>query len=319
MNKLICGVDLGGTKLKAGIVDQEGQVIDQVTVYDHVNKPEELMVEQIALLIKKLLKQNQLRESELMGIGVGVAGHLRFKEGILITTSNFMGFKNYPLREKLQEFFRIPLLTDNDANAQAFGEFKYGGGRNYSSMIFMTISTGIGAGIILDGKVYRGMTGTAGEIGHTIIDPESELRCTCGNTGCLMSCACGMALPHLFRKKLNSGIKTTLPFPDDFNLDRIDGKWIKQGLDMGDPLSREVVLECADYIGMGLYNIFQIFNPPLILLGGGLLKWGTIYLNRIKKTFYQYANDMIFDPIEISESVMGEDAGMIGAAALLLE
>jgi len=128
-----------------------------------------------------------------------------------------------------------------------------------------------------------------------------------------------MALPHLFRKKMNSGMKTILPLPDDFNLDRIDGKWLKQGLDMGDPLSREVVMQCADYIGMGLYNIFQIFNPPLILLGGGLMKWGSIYLNRIKETFYQYAKDMIFDPIEISESVIGEDAGMIGSAALLLE
>jgi glucokinase len=319
MNKLMCGVDLGGTKLKVGIVDPKGHVIDMVTVYDHVKKSEELVVEQIALLIKKLLKQNHLEESVLMGIGVGVAGHLRFRDGILITTSNFKGFKNYPLRQKLQEFFRVPLLIDNDANAQAFGEFKYGGGKNYRSMIFMTISTGIGAGIILDGRVYRGMTGTAGEIGHTIIDPGSELTCTCGNAGCLMSVACGMALPHLFRKRIRSGMKTRLEFPDDFDLDQIDGKWLKKGLDIGDPLSREVVLQCADYIGIGLYNIFQIFNPPLILLGGGLMKWGPIYLDRIRETFYKYVKDMIFDPIEISESVIGADAGMIGAAALLLE
>ncbi len=315
----MCGVDLGGTKLKAGIVNQEGHVIDKVTVYDHVNKPEDLVVEQIALLIKKLLKQNQLGEHELMGIGIGVAGHLRFRDGILITTSNLKGFKNYPLRQKLQEFFRAQVITDNDANAQAFGEFKYGAGRNYSSLIFMTISTGIGAGIILDGKVYRGMTGTAGEIGHTIIDPESELRCTCGNSGCLMSCACGLALPHLFRKKIESGMKTLLPLPVDFDIDQIDGRWLKKGLDMGDPLSREVVLQCADYIGIGLYNIFQIFNPPLIVLGGGLTKWGPIYMDRIRETFYRYAKDMIFDPIHISESVIGVDAGMIGAAALLLE
>ena len=319
MNKLMCGVDLGGTKLKVGIVDPKGHVIDMVTVYDHVKKSEELVVEQIALLIKKLLKQNHLEESVLMGIGVGVAGHLRFRDGILITTSNFKGFKNYPLRQKLQEFFRVPLLIDNDANAQAFGEFKYGGGKNYRSMIFMTISTGIGAGIILDGRVYRGMTGTAGEIGHTIIDPGSELTCTCGNAGCLMSVACGMALPHLFRKRIRSGMKTRLEFPDDFDLDQIDGKWLKKGLDIGDPLSREVVLQTADYIGIGLYNIFQIFNPPLILLGGGLMKWGPIYLDQIRETFYKYAKDMIFDPIEISESVIGADAGMIGAAALLLE
>jgi glucokinase len=319
MEKLLCGVDLGGTKLKVGIVDQEGHVLDDITVYDHINKSEELIVEQIALLVKKLLKRNHLEESDLLGVGVGVAGHLRFREGILITSSNFKGFKNYPFRQKLQEFFRVPLLIDNDANAQAFGEFKYGGGKNYSSMIFMTISTGIGAGIILEGKVYRGMTGTAGEIGHTIIDPDSDLKCTCGNTGCLMACACGMALPHLFRKRIKYGMVTQLPLPDDFDLNRIDGKWLKKGLDIGDPLSKEVVLQCADYIGIGLYNIFQIFNPPLILLGGGLMKWGPIYINRIRETFYRYAKDMIFDPIEISESVVGANSGMIGAASLLLE
>jgi glucokinase len=186
-------------------------------------------------------------------------------------------------------------------------------------MIFMTISTGIGAGIILDGKVYRGMTGTAGEIGHTIIDPDCDLTCTCGNAGCLMSCACGLALPQLFRKKIESGQKTILPLPEDFDFNQVDGRWIKRGLDMQDPVSEEIVLQCADYIGIGLYNIFQIFNPPLILLGGGLIKWGPFYLDRIRKTFFSYAKDMIFDPIEISESVIGPDAGMIGAAALLLE
>jgi glucokinase len=255
----------------------------------------------------------------MMGIGVGVAGHLRYQDGIIITTSNLKGFKNYPLREKIQEFFTVPVLIDNDANAQAYGEFKYGGGKNYNSMIFMTISTGIGAGIILDGKVYRGLTGTAGEIGHTIIDPDCDLTCTCGNAGCLMSCACGMALPHLFRKKIESGKKTILPLSDDFDFSQVDGILIKKGLDMNDPVSLEIVLQCADYIGIGLYNIFQIFNPPLILLGGGLMKWGFVYLDRIRETFFSYAKDMIFDPIEISESVIGADAGMIGAASLLLE
>ncbi|MBR9999676.1 MAG: ROK family protein, partial [Cyclobacteriaceae bacterium] len=251
MDKLLCGVDLGGTKLKVGLVDEEGQVIDKITVYDHVNKPEELVVEQIALMIKKLIKKNQIDESDLVGIGIGIAGHLRFHDGIIITTSNLKGFKNYPMRKKLQDFFRIPILMDNDANAQAFGEFRYGGGKHYQSMIFLTISTGIGAGIILDGKVYRGMTGTAGEIGHTIIDPDCDITCTCGNTGCLMSCACGLALPHLFRKKIESGKTTTLPIPENFDLDQIDGKWLKKGLEIHDPVSEEIVIQCADFIGIG--------------------------------------------------------------------
>jgi len=244
---------------------------------------------------------------------------LRFRDGIMITTSNLKGFKNYPLRDAVQSNFKIPVILDNDANAQAFGEFKFGAGKDYKSMVFLTISTGIGAGIVLDQKLYRGLTGTAGEFGHTIVNPDKDLLCTCGNKGCLMSCACGLALPHLFKQKIEQGMSTIIDLPDDFDFSTVDGKFIKKGYDMGDPLSRDIILESGFYIGLGLYNIFQVFNPPLIVLGGGLLSWGDIYLEKIKDTFYTYARDMIFDPIEIIVSQIGPDAGVIGAASLPLE
>ncbi len=319
MKKILCGVDIGGTKLSAGLVDQGGHLIDRITVYDHVDKPEDLLVEQLALMIKKLLKQNHFTESDLEGIGIGIAGHIRFRDGVVITTSNLRGFKNYPLREKTGAYFRVPVLVDNDANAQAFAEYKYGKGKSVDNLVYLTISTGIGAGIVINGKVYRGMTGTAGEFGHTIINPGCDIQCTCGNAGCLMSCACGLALPHLFKKKIEEGKKTTLPLSADFDYRVVDGRWLKDGLDRGDPLSREIILECADYMGMGLYNLFQVFNPPLILLGGGLMSWGDIYLDRIKDTFYHYARDMIYDPIIIRKTEISAESGMIGAASLLLE
>jgi glucokinase len=210
-------------------------------------------------------------------------------------------------------------LLDNDANAQAFCEYKFGAGMGYDSMIFLTISTGIGAGIILDNKLYRGITGTAGEFGHTIVNSDNKQICTCGNEGCLMACACGLALPYLFKKKMEQGISTSLPLPDNFDYSQVDGKMIKKGLEIDDPLSKAIVIECADYIGIGIYNIFQVFNPPLIILGGGLTSWGEFYLNRIKSKFYKLARDMIFDKIEIVESKAGRDAGLIGAAALLMQ
>src|ERR1035437_4922797 len=142
----------------------------------------------------------------------------------------------------------------------------------------VSISTGIGAGIILDKKLYRGMTGTAGEFGHTIVNSDNKQICTCGNEGCVMACACGLALPYLFKKKSEQGIKTTLALPADFNYSQVDGKLIMKGLEIGDPLSKAIIQECADYIGITVYNIFQIFNPPLIILGGGLTCWGEIYL-----------------------------------------
>jgi glucokinase len=319
MEKLLCGVDLGGTKLSVGLINTEGKIQDKFTVYDHVGKDEIKIVDQITGLIRQLISKNGLAESDLKGIGMGFPGHVRYKDGYTLTTSNLKGFKNFPLRHSVAKHFKIPVLLDNDANAQAFCEFKFGTGMGYESLIFLTISTGIGAGIILDKKLYRGITGTAGEFGHTIVNPESDLVCTCGNKGCLMACACGLALPHLFKKKIAEGMRTTLPLDADFDYSKIDGKMIKQGFDSGDPVSASIMKECADYIGIIVYNIFQIFNPPLIILGGGLCCWGCSYLEHVRRKFKELARDMIFDRIDILESSAGGDAGLIGAAALLLE
>jgi glucokinase len=319
MGNILCGVDIGGTKLSVALITAEGRIIDKCFDCDHVEKTESGLTDQIKYNIKLMLKRNNLTEPDLCGIGIGCAGHIRFRDGTIITTSNLKGFKGYPLRDDIQSDFSIPVTLDNDANAQAFGELKFGAGRGYDNMVFLTISTGIGAGIIIDNKVYRGMTGTAGEFGHTIIEPGSDLVCTCGNKGCLMAVACGMALPHIFQKKLKEGKITTLNFSPDFDYSRVDGKLIKKGLDTGDPISNEIMLDTARYIGIGIYNIFQALNPQLIVLGGGLLSWGETFLQTIRQTFYELARDMMFDHVEIKVSEIGPDAGVIGAASLSLE
>jgi len=319
MEKLLVGVDLGGTKLSVGLVRPDGIILDKIIVYDHVGKDEEFIVNYITQLVRRVISANNLKESDLEGIGVGFPGHVRYRDGYTITTSNLKGFKNFPLRDSIRKNFSVPVMLDNDANAQAFCEFKFGAGRGYDDLIFLTISSGIGAGIVLNRKIYRGMTGTAGEFGHTIVDPHSDFICTCGNRGCLMGIACGLTLPERFRKKLEEGIKTTLPLPGSFDFSKVDGKLIKQGIDSDDPVSKAIVEDCADHIGIGVYNIFQVFNPPIIILGGGLMNLGELYFNRVKSKFYELARDMIYDPIAIVRSEAEADAGLIGAAALLLE
>ena len=319
MEKLLCGVDLGGTKLSVGLVSTTGRIHDKITVYDHSGKSEAMIIDQIIGLIRQLISQNEISESDLKGIGMGFPGHVRYRDGHTLTTSNLKGFKNFPLRKSIAEHFKVPVLLDNDANAQAFCEYKFGAGKGYETVIFLTISSGIGAGIILNNKLYRGMTGTAGEFGHTIVNSDNKQICSCGNEGCLMACACGLALPYLFKRKIEEGFRTTLSLPEDFNFSQVDGKLIMKGLGINDPLSKAIMEECADYIGIIVYNIFQVFNPPIIILGGGLTSWGETYLVRVRKKFNDLARDMIFDKIEIVESVAGCDAGLIGAAALLLE
>jgi glucokinase len=319
MEKVLCGVDLGGTKLSVGLIYRDGRILDKVTVYDHVDKSEHEIADLITLLIKQQISKNGLSESDLEGIGIGFPGHVRYKDGYTLTSSNLKGFKNFPFRQAVAKNLSLRVVLDNDTNAQAFCEYKFGAGRGYEDLIFLTISTGIGAGIILNNKLYRGMTGTAGEFGHTIVNSDNHLICTCGNEGCLMACASGIALPNLFQKKIEEGLKSTLSLPYDFNYSQVDGKLIKKGFDTGDPVSTAILVECAHYVGIGVYNIFQVFNPPLIILGGGLMYWGEFYLNRIRHKFYELARDMIFDKIEIVESEAKWDAGLIGAAALLLE
>ncbi len=316
MDSILCGVDLGGTKLSVGLVKETGGVLDQITVYDHVKKAPDRIVEQIADLVGQLLARNSLVEGNLRGIGVGTAGHLRHRDGVMITMSNLEGFRDYPIRDKLQAKFSVPVEVDNDANAQAFAEFKFGAGRGYRDLIFMTLSTQIGAGIILGGELFRGRTGTAGEIGHTIVDPQSDLVCPCGNRGCLIAVASGVALPTVFRRKLEAGARSSLVALADLGTVAVDGTFIGKGLAQGDPVSLSVVSDYANYIGLGVYNLFQIFNPEAIVLGGGLTQWGDPLFDGIRSRFRELARDMMFEPMVI---VPGEiaNSGLVGAAALV--
>lgn len=316
MEKLLCGVDLGGTKLAVVLADEQGTIRDKCVVYDHATKTDSEIVLYITDLIKQIVSSNRLKETDLYGIGVSFPGHLRYKEGITITTSNLKGLKNFPLRQAIQAHFQVRVLVDNDANAQSYAEFRYGAGRGYTSMIFVTVSTGIGGGIVINNRLYRGMTGTAGEFGHMIIDPHSQIQCGCGNYGCLMGCASGQSLPQIAQKFLEQGVPTTLTIESAEN---VDGKMIKAGLAKHDLLCENVAAESARYIGIGLYNIFQVFNPPLIVLGGGLMNLGESFFTTIQETFYTYAKGMLHDPIELALAQLGDDAGAIGVAALLLE
>lgn len=319
MSKIYCGVDIGGTKCSIALINEKGHILDKIYTCEHVNVNEKGMVLMLVNHIRDLLERNKLKPADLPGIGIGCAGHIRFRDGVVITSSNLKGFKNYPLRDAFQSHFNIPVILDNDTNAQALGEYRFGAGKGKEDMVFVTVSTGIGAGIILHKKLYRGTSGTAGEFGHSIVEPASELMCTCGNKGCLMAVACGLALPHLFKKKLKEGKTSTLDLGPDFDISRLSGRELKQGLDIGDPVSMAVIADSAYYVGMGLYNLFQILNPSLFVLGGGLTNWGDYYLDKIRATFFELARDMIFDPIEIKLSQIAGDAGVIGAAALTLE
>ena len=332
MQPLLCGIDIGGTKLAAGLVTPKGEIVRLRTTSDHTCMDEGCLMDLTADLVRGLCRDSNVALTDLEGVAVGMAGHMRSHDGMVLTTSNLKGFKRYPLARELSDRLGVRVILENDANCQAWAEYKFGVGRGHDDMVFVTVSTGIGAGIIINGKLYRGKTGTAGEIGHTIVDPNSDIVCTCGNRGCFMALASTLNLDQIARKKsrrlANSRIfKLDSETGDTRDAiayvksdgDRLDGRQVMHHAKRGDPVALEIINDYADYLGIMLYNIFQIFNPSAIALGGGLMNWEFGYFERMKKKFHVLARDMMYDPVEIMKAEIGEASGVLGAAALLLE
>lgn len=319
MKRFLCGVDLGGTKLSAGLFYPDGSLLDKRTIFDHTALDCDGITSSIIELIRELLTANGIEDENLYGIGIGVAGHISHKKGLIITSSNFMTcFYDYPLRDIVAREFNTNIIIDNDANAQAYGEFRFGAGKKFSDIVFITISTGVGCGIIINKQLVRGMAGTAGEIGHTIIDPHSDIQCSCGNYGCLMALSSGQYLPVLYQKYLKEGVKSKLGLDLD-SVSQMDGILLKKGLEIGDEICRNVLHDSAYTVGTGIYNLFQILNPEIFIIGGGLTNIGGIYIELIEQRFLSLVKEMMHDKIEIRPSTLGNNAGLLGAAALTLE
>jgi glucokinase len=313
------GVDLGGTKLAAGVVDSGGNIVGESVTYDHRGMGEEQVLARIERNVDAALAAAGAGRRDVAGVGVLFPGHIRWPEGVTLTSSNLPGFKDFPLRERVEALLGLPCLADNDATAQALGEYRYGAGRGIDPLVFMTVSTGIGGGIVIEGRPYRGFTGTAGEFGHMIVDASGGRRCTCGNQGCLMGAACGLAIPEAARRAAEQlaagGACADLPAGcGDFA--GLDGALLASGCADGNELCRAVVEEFARYLGIGMYNVFQMLNPRGIVLGGGLLNLPAFFFEAAVATCYELAGPMMYDRMDIRRSLLGDKAGMIGAAAL---
>ncbi|OHE65899.1 MAG: hypothetical protein A2Z99_08655 [Treponema sp. GWB1_62_6] len=316
------GVDLGGTKLAVGIVDSAGKLLGECSSRDHAGLSEEEILDRVVRNLDAALEcagaPAGRGRADLDGVGILFPGHIRWPEGVTLTCSNLPGFKGFPLRRRLEERIGVPVLADNDANGQTLGEHRYGAGIGADHMVFMTVSTGVGGGIIIDGKLYRGMTGTAGEFGHMIVDASGGGLCTCGNRGCLMGSASGLALPEAARRASGrlaaSGKPSGLP-SGCRDYDDLDGELLGAGCEDNE-LCREVVEDFARYIGIGLYNIFQILNPRLVVLGGGLLNLPDFFFQDASRICYERAGNMMLERMEIRKGILGVRAGILGAAAL---
>ena len=305
------GVDAGGTKVAYGLFDQENRLLDRFRHPTPIEAdgPEfsDLLIESI----EKLLERNGLAKADLQGIGVCMPSFLLFDQGYVCITSAMENLHDFAMRDYLEERLRVPLILDNDSNVAALAEHIYGAGRGARDMIYMATSTGIGSGLILNGHLYRGSYGWAGESGHMIITPDEGVECGCGNKGCFMSWASGRFVPQHIRQKAQDR-ETILNLGPD-----LDCKELYRGCQAGDAVSMEILDQMAHYIALCVFNIYQLLNVNLYVFGGGLVNFGPMLFDQVRAEFDRYNH--IAQPVEFRFAELKQDFGIIGAAELVRE
>jgi glucokinase len=311
------GIDIGGTKMAAGVVDGQAHILSRYETRQHAGQPPEAVIEAAEQAFHAALRGAGLAERDVVGAGVGFAGHTHGRAGIVLTSSNLPAWDRMPLRDVLASRVGIPVALDNDCNAAALAEHRYGAGRGSRHMVYITFSTGVGAGIIIDGRLYQGHTGTAGELGHTVVDVDGR-RCSCGKRGCLMSWACGMALAERAAERIQAGEDTVLCDMAGAARGSISGEMVAEAARRGDRVARELIQLTGTYLGVGLSTVVQLLNPEVIVLGGGLTRIGRLLMDPCLQALRENVHPVVADSARIVPSHFGEDVGLVGAAALVL-
>ena len=316
--KLILGVDLGGTKIAAALATTQGEIVARGRRPTPAQAGPDAVINSVCATINEVLSAKELQPSRLSGIGIAAAGIIDSANGKVIFSPNLPGWHEVPLREAIEQRFGIPAYLGNDANLAALGEWRFGVEKKVANLIYVTVSTGIGGGIIADGKLYTGACGAAGEIGHMTIDVNGP-RCRCGNIGCWETLASGTALAREAVKRITEGARTSIIELVGGDVSKIDANIVGLTAKQGDELAQELVSRLGYYFGVGLANLVNIFNPELILVGGGVAKMGDLLLQPAIKVVKERAFSTSANAVEIKPATLGDDSGILGAVAFVLE
>lgn len=311
-------VDLGGTKIMAAVLLPDGEVLSRNYCLTMADKGPEVVIDRILSAVNGAMTQAELKTSDFIGLGIAAAGILDIKRGIVTTSPNLPRWQNVPLRDILAEKLGIVTYIINDANAAALGEHRFGGGRGFGNMIYLTVSTGIGGGIIVDGKLYSGADGCAGELGHMTIEVDGP-QCNCGNFGCLEALASGWAVAREAKTRIKQGEKSSIIELADGRLESITAETVAVAARRGDRLAADIVREAANYLGVGFANFVNIFNPELIVIGGGLSKMGDMLLKPARRVLKERAFKLPARTVRLARARLGSNAGIIGAAAYVFD
>ena len=307
--KYVVGVDLGGTKIYTALVDLEGNIIKEKTVETLAHEGEQAVMGRIVDTINYVIDGTD--KNLIKSIGIGSPGPLDVKNGIIIENSN-LPFKNFAIVKTIIETYDLPTYLDNDANVATLGEFMFGAGKGTENMVFITASTGIGGGAVLNGKLFRGSTGNALEVGHMTVATEGP-RCGCGNLGCAEALGSGTAIGKRAKEAVLSNVVTSLK-----NYENVTAKEVFKEAANGDRVAKNILNTSLTYLGIAVANTITNFDPEKVVVGGGVVNGGDIVLETIRNVVEERCMAAFVENCTIEKAVLGGKAGVLGAAALAI-
>jgi glucokinase len=313
-DELILGIDLGGSKILTAVISSRGEILSRDHTVTPAPQGHEAVIQSILESAHRALEGANVDLSALAAVGIGAPGISNPETGVLFTSPNLPGWQDIPLRDIMAERLGKQTFLINDANAAALGELHFGAARDVRNFIYITISTGIGGGIVIDGRIYTGAIGAAGEVGHMTIDDDGPI-CNCGNKGCWETLASGTALTREARYRIEEGATTSILQYAAGNVEKVSPEAVHSAAQQGDSLAKELIARISYYIGIGLANLINIFNPELIVIGGGLSNIGDMLLEPAFKVAGERAYKQSFQAVRFASPELGRNSGVIGAAA----
>ena len=314
VKKYKIGVDVGGTNIKVALVDKKGNIVYSNTVPTRAEMGYEYTISNIKQAIYELMKETKTSKEVIEGIGFGFPGQVDCERGIVRLAPNIPGWVNVPIASIIEEEFGIITKIDNDVRCAALGELNFGAGKGCQNLICITVGTGIGSGLIINGKLVRGASNAAGEIGHIKLQMQGGPICGCGDTGCLEAFASGPSIVAMAEQYILGGKSTKyreLANPD------ITPYVVAEAAKQGDSVAKRIYEIIGEYIGIGMASVVNLLNPEKIVIGGGVADAGDLLIAPIKRTLKERAMPIQAEAVEIVSAELGNTAGVIGASLLI--
>lgn len=315
MGKNRIGIDVGGTNVKIALVDEKGKIKYSNSVPTRAEMGYEYTVNNIKQAIYDLLKETKLEPKNIEGIGFGFPGQVDYKSGIVRLAPNIPGWVDVPIAKLIEDEFHIPTRVDNDVRCAALGELNFGAGKGCENLICITVGTGIGSGLIVNGKLVRGASNAAGEIGHIKLQMNDGPICGCGDTGCLEAFASGPSIVAMAEDYIRGGKSTK--FREMANSNPITPYIVCETAKAGDPVAKRIFTIIGEYIGIGMASVVNLLNPEKIIVGGGVADAGEILMTPLKETLKKRAMKIAGEAVEVVPAQLGNTAGVIGASLLI--